>query len=221
MRSGGFIALSENREANAVNMIRLTAAVSALILCPAAFSQSAANEAALSYAPYQQTVLNEVNFARTDPSGYALNRLAAEYAAGKDNGAYMQLMKMKPVKALELEPRLTKAADEYAKYLAAKNRFGHNERGTPSSRMSGAGYSGSALGENIACGSYPGMDADERPTDAAVIFVKQWLIDEGVPGTGHRKNILSPLFSQTGIGFGRNPKSSYVNYMVQDFGSPR
>ena len=166
-------------------------------------------------------MLNEVNFARTDPSGYAQKRLAAEYAAGKDTGAYAQLMTTKPVTALELEPRLAKAASDYAAFLAAKNRFGHNERGTPSSRMNGAGYSGSALGENIACGSFPGMNADETPSEAAVIFVKQWIIDAGVPGAGHRKNILSPLFSQTGIGFGRNPKSSYVNHMVQDFGSPR
>lgn len=203
-----------------MNMIRLPFVVW-MLLCPFAFSQSSQDDAGSAYEPYQQAVLNEVNFARTDPAGYAQKRLAAEYAEKKDNGAYAQFMKTKPVNALELEARLTKAADDYAKFLAAKNRFGHNERGTPSSRMNGAGYSGSALGENIACGSFPGMNADETPSEAAVIFVKQWIIDAGVPGAGHRKNILSPLFSQTGIGFGSNPKSSYVNYMVQDFGSPR
>lgn len=193
--------------------------ITLLSLQSAAYTQETLSDA--SYEPYQQAVLNEINFARTDPAGYAQKRLAAESAAKKDNGAYAQLMKTRRVNALVLEPRLTKAAVEYAKFLAARNRFGHNERGTPSSRMAGEGYSGSALGENIACGSFPGMNAEETPSEAAVIFVKQWIIDAGIPGAGHRKNILSPLFTQTGIGFGNNPKSSYVNYMVQDFGSPR
>ena len=103
--------------------------------------------------------------------------------------------------------------------LAAKNRFGHNENGSPSSRLAKAGYEMTAMGENIACGSFPGMNADETPDEAAVIFVKQWIIDQGVPGAGHRKNILSPMFAEIGIGFGRNPRAKYVNYIVQDFGT--
>lgn len=198
-------------------LFRTAVLVSAFLPAVLAAQTSGSEE----YEPYQQAVLNEVNFARTDPAGYAQKRLAADCAAGKDNGAYAQLMKTKPTHALSLEAKLTKAAAGYAKFLAAKNRFGHNERGTPASRISAETYAASAMGENIACGSFPGMNAEETPAEAAVIFVKQWIIDAGVPGAGHRRNILSPLFTETGIGFGSNPASSYVNYMVQDFGSPR
>ena len=180
-----------------------------------------AGEAEVAYPAYQRAVLAEVNFARTDPAGYAKQRLEEEFRRKKDNGAYSQLLKTKPVAALQLNPRLTKAADLYAKFMAEKNRIGHNERGTPYTRMAEEGYGYRAAGENIACGSFPGMNADETPEEAAVIFVKQWIVDSGVPSLGHRKNILSPLFTEIGVGFGRNPKSSYVNYTVQDFGSPR
>jgi uncharacterized protein YkwD len=193
-----------------------------LSLLPAGlFSEPAAEKAEVAYPPYQMAVLSEVNFARTDPAAYAQQRLAGEFRMKKDNGAYSQLLKTKALPALNLNPLLTRAADSYAKFLAEKNRMGHNERGTPFKRMEEEGYSYKAAGENIACGSFPGMNADETPEEAAVIFVKQWIVDSGVPSLGHRKNILSPLFTEIGVGFGRNPRSAYVNYTVQDFGSPR
>lgn len=204
-------------------MYRISAGLFLAVLCavPGLLSAEPGAENQAASERYRLQVLSEVNFARTDPSGYAQKRLAQEYSARQDNGAYVQLVKARPVPALALNPLLSKAADGYAKFLAAKNRFGHNEKGSPSDRIRKAGYEMYAMGENIACGSFPGMNADETPDEAAVMFVKQWIIDEGVPGAGHRKNILSTMFTEIGVGFGHNPRSKYVNYTVQDFGSQK
>ena len=175
----------------------------------------------IQYDAYQLAVLSEVNLARTDPLSYARTRLERESRSHTDNGAYAELSHMTPVSPLTFNPILTKAASGYAAFLAAKNCFGHNEQGTPFQRMTKEGYRFSTAGENIACGSFPQQNALENPEQAAIAFVKQWIIDKGVSGVGHRKNILNTQFKEIGIGFGRNERSTYVNYTVQDFGTSR
>lgn len=184
-----------------------------------ASSASGPVQAADPYDRYQLAVLSEVNLARTDPRIYAQTRLESEYRNRTDNGAYALLVRAAPVSPLTLNPLLSKAASGYAAFLAEKNRFGHNEQGTPFQRMNKEGYRYSTAGENIACGSFPQQNALLEPEKAAVVFVKQWIIDKGVAGVGHRKNILSPMFREIGVGFGRNERSTYVNYTVQDFGT--
>jgi uncharacterized protein YkwD len=173
-----------------------------------------------SFDAYQQEMLAEVNFARTNPSGYAEKYLAPEAAKNRDNGAYAELSKRKPVKPLTLESRLCSAAEKYARYMAENNVFGHNQNGTFSERIHKEGYEYRSSGENIACGTWENQNGFANPALAARTFVLQLVIDMGVPDSGHRKNILSTEFTELGAGFWQNRKSDYVNYTVQDFGKP-
>ncbi len=173
------------------------------------------------YTLFQKKMLEEINFARTNPVEYAEDRLKEAYKKGKDNGAYQDLKKQSAKKALQLNPLLCNAAMKYAQYMAEKGVFGHNYNGSPFDRMKKEGYSYSYAGENIACGSYPSQDGNSDPETAARNFVVLWIIDEGVAGVGHRKNILDPNYKEVGVGFFHNKNSAYVNYAVQDFGTQR
>jgi uncharacterized protein YkwD len=167
---------------------------------------------------FQQAILAEINYARTNPSGYATKRLTSYNSAGTDNGAYDELQSRTAVDALKLQSPLNTAASDYAEYLAENNILSHNAKGTPSSRASAAGYSYS-VGENIAAGSLEELNANSDPSGAAIAFVLMLVIDKGVSGVGHRNNILSSSYKKLGVGFSRNTYSTYVNYLVQDFGT--
>lgn len=183
-------------------------------------SGSAAVEKIGETTAFQVFTLKEVNFARTDPAGYARVRLLKLMKDKKDNGAYKDLLAHNPRKALTLDDKLNRAAQKYAEFLARNNRWGHNENGSPFDRMKSEGYVYRTAGENIAAGSWASHNALETPEEAAIAFVLQWIVDEGVPGVGHRKNIMNDAFTQMGVGFGRNTKAKYVNYAVQEFGTP-
>ncbi len=163
-------------------------------------------------------MLDEINFVRTTPLKYADTRLIDQYNSQTDNGAYLDLSDQEELTPLVLNLKLTLAADKYAQFLAINNLFGHTEDGTPSERCKREGYENYS-GENIAAGSYSYFDIESDPEAAAIQFMIMWIIDEGVEGVGHRKNILSSYHESVGIGFHNDLKSTYVNYSVQDFGS--
>ena len=167
---------------------------------------------------FKDAMLAEINFARTKPADYANQRLKSDYDAGTDNGAYTDLTNRSAVNALSLNEKLTTSATKYAKYMADNNVFGHTQNGTPQSRAQAEGYTGS-VGENIAAGSYPSYNAAADPQGAAIVFVRLLIIDKGISGVGHRKNILNGSYLVVGIGFYRNTASRYDNYVVQDFGT--
>ncbi len=166
---------------------------------------------------FQEAMLEEVNYARTKPADYAEKRLKSYFSQGKDNGAYNAIKNHSPVESLKHQGQLCKAASKYAKYMADHNVFGHNKDRTPKKRCEAQGYDHYA-GENIACGSYPEMNAQENAKQAAITFTRSLIIDEGVPSLGHRKNIMNKNFTHFGSGFYRNTSSTYHNYIVQDFG---
>ncbi len=167
---------------------------------------------------FEEAMLAEVNFARTNPSGYAEKRLKSAFQNGRDNGAYNYMKSHSAVGMLTLQNQLCSAAQKYAKYMAKHNVFGHNENGSPSSRCKVAGYNHYS-GENIACGYGSGQNAEKDFQKSAEIFVRQLIIDKGVANLGHRKNIMHTQHKCVGFGFARNRKATYVNYIVQDFGS--
>ncbi len=166
---------------------------------------------------FEQTTLAEINFARTNPRGYAESRLKQAYQRGDDNGAYYDLRSYQPVPPLNLRKKLCIAAKKYARYLAVHNTFGHFANGTPKERCKAEGYRFYS-GENIAAGSYPTHNAIEDPELAAISFVKQLIIDKGVPDLGHRKNIMRPTHTHFGAGFHRHENSRYKNYVAHEFG---
>lgn len=165
---------------------------------------------------FRKKTLEEINFVRTNPSGYAEARLKSYYAKGLDNGAYNDIKSKSPVGKLELQSQLCSAASKYAKYLADHNVFGHEENGTPPQRCAAEGYHYFS-GENIAAANH--LNAETDPENAAIEFLIWLIIDPGVPDLGHRKNIMLSKHRKLGVGFARNPSSKVVNFTVQDFGS--
>lgn len=163
----------------------------------------------------------EVNYARTNPSGYASARLKTYEDAGTDNGAYDQFTDgtFPAVGSLTLNAKLNAAADKRALVLATDNIFEH---GDVQARIEAEGYAWSTFGENIAAGGYSYLDASVDAEEAAKEFVVMWIIDEGYPedNAGHRINLMKSSFTELGVGYAYDASSSYENYSVQNFGAP-
>ncbi len=94
--------------------------------------------------------------------------------------------------------KLAKAAYDHSADMKNNNYFSHTglNGSNPGNRISAAGYSWKAYGENIAEG---------YTSEKAV--VNGWLNSEG-----HCKNIMSPLFKEMGVG-------REANYWTQEFGT--
>jgi uncharacterized protein YkwD len=191
-----------------------------LLLCLVAAAKGDDNEEFSRLKEFRKFMLNEVNFVRTRPAEYAETRLRINKENFSDNGAYAYLRKIKPVKALALHEILNSTALDYAKLMARKNTFSHVANGTPFERAKKAGYRYSAMGENIACGNDSHYNAMIDPESSAIEFVKMLIIDRDIKDVGHRITLLNPVYRSVGFGFARNPSSTCVNYIVQDFGSP-
>lgn len=93
---------------------------------------------------------------------------------------------------LSTNAKLDRSAQEWANYMARHHYFGH---GAWVARITATGLDWSNIGENIVSGS-------TEPTGA----VNTWMAS-----TGHCKNILDPVYRNTGVGVAGR-------YWVQDFG---
>jgi uncharacterized protein YkwD len=108
---------------------------------------------------------------------------------------------------LSTDAALTRSAGEHAEDMVARHFFDHtNPDGeNPFERMGDAGFSGSAMAENIAMGY-------ESP--AAV--VAGWMNSDG-----HRRNILNCRYNKLGVGY--DPGQIKAGYSkgswVQNFGT--
>ena len=168
---------------------------------------------------FQQQMLNEINFARTDPAGYAELRLKTAMIETSDNGSYLYMKSLVPRMLLSFNNTLNISASKYALLLAQKNLMGHNLDGTPLKRAITLGFEGTSIGENIAASTGDAYDSTIDPAGAAIKFVQIMIIDFGVADLGHRLTMLNPKYTAIGIGYSRNPASTFVNYNVQDFGA--
>jgi uncharacterized protein YkwD len=181
--------------------------------------------AAAQMTTFEQEVLAEVNLARTDPVGYArhlerllqyfdgnLLRVPGTVALRTDEGpravreAIDALRAQTPLRALMGSQGMARAARDHVKDLGPRGGFGHT--GTDGSRMDGrisryGRWDGTAA-ENISYGS-------DTPRDVVISL----LVDDGVPGRGHRVNILSAEWGFAGVGCGTHAK--YRTMCVIDF----
>ena len=108
---------------------------------------------------------------------------------------------------LEMEPHLRCAARVHALDMLTRGYFDHDSPGGPlgdsfDQRIITAGYSGGAMGENIAYG-YASPQS----------VVQGWLASDG-----HCQNMMSDWFSDLGVGYASLPGSEYDPTWVQDFG---
>jgi len=111
------------------------------------------------------------------------------------------------VPALTAATKLDTAAQAHATDMVTKNFFSHtgSDGSQPWDRMTRAGYSWSAAGENIAAGN---------STVAATM--DQWL-----KSAGHCANIMGKNFTQIGFGYNYSATATYRHYWVQNFAKPR
>jgi uncharacterized protein YkwD len=108
---------------------------------------------------------------------------------------------------LELSPALSEVALAHARDMAAHGNLDHrgSNGSKPEERVTRAGYAWRATGENLA--------AVQRDPQAVVAH---WL-----DSAGHCANIMSPQFTQLGVGFAVDTHGSGQAYWVQVFAKPK
>ena len=203
----------------AIMSVILAMVLLAVMNCKPGLEENDDLEIPLAITPFQQSMLEEINLARSNPSGYAELRLKSAMEGFVDNGSYLYLKNLTPVSILKFNNSLNKSASGYASFLATNNLIGHNLNGTPLKRAITVGFEGSSIGENIAASSGDNFNIHVDSGIAAINFVRIMIIDAGVADLGHRMTMLSSRYFTIGIGYSRNPASTFVNYNVQDYGN--
>lgn len=171
-----------------------------------------------------RAVADELNLARTNPKAYA-RVIEAEFATlrgkrYKRNGATMvmkegrsavkeavrALNRQTPLPALPLSACLSAAAADHVAYQGPRGEFGH----------SGAGGSGpgARVEQQVRGTAYCGENISYGVGDARSVVV-QLIVDDGVKGRGHRKNIFDPRFRSLGTATG--PHAKFRTMAVQVF----
>lgn len=154
----------------------------------------------------EREVVEEINFARTQPKEYVKTRLQPYVDAGKASDAMNECIEkmkgMQPLKPLQVAAGLTLAAREWVALQGPSEYIGHDMNF--SVRLRKYGYYSGWPGENI---SYGRNDPKE--------IVIRLLEDKNIPDRGHRNNILNAGFAYIGVGFGPHKKYGYM--CVQDF----
>jgi uncharacterized protein YkwD len=137
---------------------------------------------------FQQQVLGRVNQAR---------------ASGRMCGSTM----FKAVAPLAWNALLFNAAAGHAQDMAANNYFSHvsQDGRTFSQRIGAAGYTGSAIGENIAAGQ---ASVDE-------------VMDSWLQSPGHCENIMNGSYTEVAVACASNDASAYRQYWVMELGRPQ
>ncbi|WP_244174476.1 CAP domain-containing protein, partial [Streptomyces murinus] len=130
----------------------------------------------------------------------------ATTAASGVTAQIVQLVNAERAKAgcqpLTLNAKLTKAAQEHSADMAAHQNMSHtgSDGSDPGTRITQAGYTWSAYGENVAYGY-----------STAAEVMAGWM-----SSPGHRANILNCGYQEIGVGLAQ-PDS----YWTQDFGTAR
>jgi uncharacterized protein YkwD len=111
-----------------------------------------------------------------------------------------------PVAALTFDERLRCSARKHSKDMGVNNFFSHtgSNGSTFSQRITSAGYTWTAAGENIGAG-YATADA----------VVNGWMAS-----TGHCNNIMNSNFKHLGVGYYYNAAATYDHYWTQSFAKP-
>jgi len=147
-------------------------------------------------------VLHEMNLARTNPRAYAQCIAETHVADARSTAeAVSFLKKASSLPPLSFVEGLALSAEMHVAEQGERGTIGH---GNPWGRMAKCGRYIGRAGENISYGH-----ADARA------IVAQLIIDAGVPGRGHRKNIFNAAFNVAGAAVGRHAR--YGAMCVIDF----
>lgn len=189
-------------------MTQFIAFCAALVLALALLPSPATAELA-------RDVLAQMNAARTDPRGYAEHlrefrsrfrgrnytvpgsrtQIVTREGTAAVDEAVRFLRLQRPLAPLAWSEGLARAAAEHAAVQGRKGDTGHGEGyGGMRARIERQGTWKRVIGENISYG----------PDEARAVVI-QLIVDDGVPGRGHRKNIFDPAFGVAGVACGPHP----------------
>ena len=171
-------------------------------------------------------VLEEINLARTDPHAYAgfirqfrsqfrgkyylqpgsTTRIQTDEGVAAVDEAIKYLSRLKPLPPLAWSDGLAAAAAELADEQERSGATGHNGRKSHGmrERIERHGEWSGIIGENIGYGP-----------DGARNMVIQLIVDDGVPGRGHRVNTFSRDYRTAGVSCGAHPR--FGSMCVVDF----
>jgi uncharacterized protein YkwD len=171
----------------------------------------------------EKEVADEYNLARTNPGSYAKLladtrkyyrgrmlevpgrvRIMTNEGVGAVDEAVRFLEGASPVPPLTPSKGMSRAAKDHAVDTGPRGTVGHygSDGSSPSARMNRYGTWRRSSGENIAYGY-----------NIAREIVMQLIVDDGVAGRGHRKNIFNPAYRRIGVGYG--PHRQYRHMCVQ------
>ena len=158
---------------------------------------------------FEQYNLELINRGRLDPTAEA-----ARYGIALNEGLPAGTISTAPKPPLAMNQILISTARAHSQDMNTRNYFDHNTLGTgttPFQRMTNAGYIWNYAGENIAWSS-----SNAGPSKAMVdSFHQLFFVDAGIPGRGHRLNLMDPNFKEVGLGFGWGTSGTYE---TEDFG---
>lgn len=163
--------------------------------------------------PTERELAAEINLLRSDPSKYAIFlEQSKKYYKGKDykppgqtmalttiegipaiDEAIKALRASNPLPAYTMSPGMCQAAKDHAKDLGRTGNSGHKgtDGSTVETRVTRYGTFSNGIGENI---FYESSGAREA--------VMGWLVDDGFPSRGHRRNLLSANYHYLGVAVG-------------------
>jgi uncharacterized protein YkwD len=188
------------------------------------FPQSIVSEDAKFLSPLENSVVREINMARTAPKDYAsLLEQSKKYydkkilrLPGKTpiltkegvksvNEAIRFLHSLQPLPPLIPSKGMSLGARDHVKDQASSGSGQHkgSDGSQPLDRVNRYGTWEKSIGENISYGS-----------DQARDIVMGLIIDDGVPGRGHRKNIFHSDFRVIGVACGPHPAYRTVCVMT-------
>jgi hypothetical protein len=173
--------------------------------------------------PLERDVLAEVNALRTRPKAYAAHGkelltlfrgkvierpgmigIATQEGTPAVRECIAVLEAQRSLRPLEASLGMSLAARQHANDLGQSGSTAHAGRdgSNPVKRLERFGRWTGVSGENLAFGPRTGRDV-----------VLQLAIDDGVPGRGHRKNLLSPDFGRVGLACAEHKEYAVVCVM--------
>jgi hypothetical protein len=155
----------------------------------------------------EKDIIFELNMVRSDPKKYAelyIKQFITTIAAAKE--LYDELLKTPSRAVLQPKKGLSQAAKDHVTDTGPKSIIGHtgSNGSSMSDRINRYGTWKSGASENISYGY-----------NTAREIVIQLLIDDGVEGRGHRKNIMDSNSRYVGVAVGTHARYRYM--CVQDF----
>ena len=143
----------------------------------------------------EPALLAEINWVRAHPGAYA-DRLRDAPETRATDEAIDFLQRREPAQPLQFNAGLAMSAARHAADQGEHGSFTHT------------GSDGSSAGERMhRAGVWAGMLAEEMSageSDAADV-VRQLIIDEDVPGRGHRNDLMDPFLKLAGVGCASHP----------------